>query len=176
MGKPTKITEQHQALYDTAEARVELNPDGVGRVEDRILEALALMVPFDENKHRKKLAKDILDGLAKPGGTEPEGMVQLSLFGRNDTAPWEYDPNRLIRDGNGNIAKNGNATVAFKEADAQRADEHARDARKSANRKRAEADHFAKWAQTHAMAGRAVMELTWETCVRETGILRRKKT
>jgi hypothetical protein len=46
---------------------------------------------------------------------------------------------------------------------------------KQADRKRREYEHFEKWAEAEEKKGRNPLELTWGNCVRETGILVRKR-
>jgi len=103
------------SYYDQAILNVKRAPDGSYREID-LLEELAKLLPIDLAREKLKKAKKLIDNLAKPGSTEPDG--QLSLPGLN---PYDYEPDRLVRDNSGNIVENSKATPPFKTAEAQRA-------------------------------------------------------
>lgn len=68
------------------------------------------------------------------------------------------------------MVENRAARPRFKDAEATRARESARKAVDRATRESAEADTFAGWVAEQTASGRDPRDLTWEACIRETGL------
>ena len=167
MAKPVGIRQTEEALYSAALAKVALD-ESKACTEQVLEDALVSVLPdLDQEREKRRRAKNIIDSLAKGGATEPQG----TLFHLMDI-PYEYEPKRLIRDDAGNIVENRYAKANFKTADAQRANDHARKSLASAHRKQVEADALSRWALDEALKGRPAAELTWDACVREQGYWR----
>lgn len=151
-------------LYEQAVAGVTRAPDGSYREDDLIAELIKL-INIDTQREKAKKAKRIIDNLAKPGATEPDG--QLCLPG---LAPYDFEPERLVRDEYGNVVENQMASPSFKTADARRARKHAREASEWSDRKSEEQEIFGAWAMKQVYAGRPAAEITWGNCVKELGL------
>jgi hypothetical protein len=163
--KPAGVQEFERALYEQAVATVTRAPDK-SFAEADLEAALADLIEINVGKEKRKRAKEIISSRARPGATEPAG--QLVLPGLD---PYLYEPDRLIRDDSGNVVENRNASIEFKQADARRAREHAKDATLWAERKTVENERFAAWALREAMRGRPALELTWGTCLVESAFV-----
>jgi hypothetical protein len=92
---------------------------------------------------------------------------------------YNYEPNRLVRDGNGYVIENERAPLAFKQADARLAREiaaqttgaEADKAQAWADLLTAEAELHRQWVEQELTKGRPESELTWGACVQETGMI-----
>lgn len=140
------------------------NPDG-SRVEESMVELVAERVDFNESEARKGLARRIIARRKRPGQTAPEGAV---VFPGMEL--YAYEPHRLIADDKGNVVENRAARAKHKAAEALRAQGDAQKAINRATREQRESAHFAAWADEQYEAGRDPREITWDTCVRETGL------
>ncbi len=140
------------------------NPDG-SVVEKSLVEVLASVIDFDEEKERIGHAQRMIARDKRPGQTAAEGAVCFPGL-----EPYGYEPRRLVADDDGNLIENERARMKFKAAEAQRAQEAAEKATSRASREQREHAHFSAWADEQYAAGRDPAEITWDTCVRETGL------
>jgi HNH endonuclease len=108
-----------------------------------------------------------------------QGAVAKSLRDRTATdgvlviggsGHYAYEPDRLLADTNGDLIHNRDARVRFKVAESRRAHNTAHEALMRAIRDENEATIFADWTTKEFAKGRSADEITWDTCVRETGI------
>lgn len=164
--KPIWIREIEDALYNSALGKIR-RADDKSFVESDLENALAELIEIDANKEKHRRAKEIISGRARPGATDPAG--QLILPGIGET--YLYEPDRLIRDYDGHIVENCNASVTFKAADSNRARDHLNEVQVQANRKSKEIEVFAIWATREALRGRPALDLIWGNCVKESGFL-----
>ena len=140
------------------------NPDG-SVVESSLVDILAEHVDFDADRARHGLAQRIIARRKRPGQTAPEGAVVFPGMEH-----YAYEPHRLLADDKGNVIENERARIEFKAAEAKRAQEDVRRAAERAAREQNEAGHFAVWTAEQYAAGRDPTDITWDTCVRETGL------
>ncbi len=133
--------------------------------EPELVDELTKLIDFDVQREKRKKAKKMIDDLAKPGSTEPSG--QLCLPGLE---PYDYEPERLVRDEQGRIVENAFATPSFKTAEAKRARKHAREATVWSDIKSEEVETISTWAMKELMRGRPATEINWGTCVKELGL------
>lgn len=141
--------------------------DAAGNVDEKsLVDIIAHAIDCDEEKERHGLAQRIVGARKKPGMTAPAGKVCIPGLEQ-----YEYEPDRLIADGKGNVIENSRATVEHKKAEALRSDLAAERAKERAAQDAAEADLLAEWATGEREKGRDPHELVWGTCVRESGLL-----
>lgn len=140
------------------------NPDGT-RIESSLVEIVKDTVDFDVDQAKRGLAQRIVARRKRPGSTAPEGAVVFP-----GTEHYAYEPHRLLADDKGNVVENRDAPVKFKAAEANRAQVDAEKAMARLSREQREANHFAVWAADQLASGRPPAEVTWDTCVRETGL------
>lgn len=140
------------------------NPDG-SVVESSLVELLAASIDFDEGKERLGHAQRIVARRKRPGQTAPDGAI---VFPGMEHYP--YEPDRLLADDDGNLVENALARMKYKAAEAKRSQEAVQRAVDRAKRDQQEAGHFATWIDEQYAAGRDPREITWDTCVRETGL------
>lgn len=150
--------------YDWAWQNCQRNPDG-SVIEDSLVALVASSIDFDEAKERRGHAQRIVARRKRPGSTAPEGAVVFAGMEQ-----YAYEPDRLLADEDGNLIENRRARMKFKAAEAKRAQDDAQKATARATREQNEAGHFATWADEQYAAGRDPAEITWDTCVRETGV------
>lgn len=150
--------------YDLAWSRAARNPDGTV-VPESLERLVADLVRFDVEEARLGLARRIIARRKRPGQTAPEGSIVLPGM-----ESYAYEPRRLLVDDEGNLIENQSARVKFKVAEARRAQEGARKALERATREQNEAGHFATWSAEQHEQGRDPREVTWDNCVRETGL------
>jgi hypothetical protein len=151
--------------YRFALANAQRNPDGT-IVESSLVDIVAHAIDFDPEKERRGLAQRIVSARKKPGQTAPAGKVALPGLG-----PREYEPDRLVADEHGGVIENSRATVQHKKAEARRSSLNADRAVDRAEQDRAEAQLLEAWATEQQAAGRAPAELTFGTCLAESGLL-----
>jgi hypothetical protein len=135
-------------------------------VEKSLVEIVAHAIDFDPEKERLGLAQRIVSSRKRPGQTAPAGKVCLPGLESH-----EYEPDRLIADGAGNVIENWRATAKHKKAEAARSLMAYERASERAEQDRVEADLITEWTNTEQANGRDPHELIWGTCVRETGLL-----
>jgi hypothetical protein len=168
-----KVRAHYQSIYDRATADLTRYPEGY--VKDQVLVAIAGMMRVTEEEARLSKAKRIVEFLSKPIGEDDEDdeygeqQYELELAGH----VYPYDPHRLV-DASGYVVENKNAMAIARLAESERARVNAERAQTWANRRAREAELQAKWALEQASKGRPALELTWDNCVRETGILRER--
>jgi len=150
--------------YAYAWEHADRNPDG-SRVESSIVELIANNIDFDASKAKRGLAQRILSRRKRPGQTAPEGAVVFPGMEH-----YAYEPRRVLADDRGNVIENAASPIRFKTAEAKRAQEDAQAATARATREQNEAGHFAVWTAEQYAEGRDPREITWDTCVRETGL------
>lgn len=150
----------YQFAYDNARR----NPDG-SVIEEDLVKLVKAAVDFDIEAAKLGLAQRIVAARKRPGATAPEGAV---VFPGMEL--YAYEPQRLLADDRGNVIENRHARVKFKAAEAKRAQGDAVRATDRAAREQNEAGHFAVWAADELAKGRPQTEVTWDTCVRESGL------
>jgi len=134
-------------------------------VEEDLINIVAALVDFDETKERNGKARRIVAVRKRPGQTAPEGAVVF-----DGMEHYAYEPSRLLCDDEGNVIENRNARLKFKTAEAKRAQADAGKALDRAQREQNEAGHFAVWSVDELARGRDPREVTWDTCIRESGL------
>lgn len=132
-----------------------------------LLETVKDMIVIDVDAERERRAKEIINSKTKPNSTREDG--QLCLPGLNLT--YGYEPERLIRDEDGNIIEQAKAPVNFKVADSKRAQKHAEESAYHARIKTQEMTVHVSWAMEQLANGRRD-RLTFGDFVKETGIWR----
>lgn len=152
------------AAYQYAWEHADRNPDD-SRVHERMVDLVAEHVDFDVTKAKRGLARRIIARRMRPGQTAPEGAV---VFPSMEHYAWE--PDRLIADDKGNVIRNAEAKVDYKISESERAQADLEKAVQRQSREKREADHFSRWAVQQLASGRPPAEVTWEACVRETGL------
>lgn len=150
--------------YEFAWTHAARNEDG-SVVEESLVDLIVAAVDFDVDKAKRGLAQRILARRKRPGQTAPEGAVVF-----NGMEHYAYEPHRLLSDDKGNVIENAEAVIQFKTAEARRAQADAQAAAARASREQNEAGHFAVWTAEQYAKGRDKSEITWDTCVRETGL------
>jgi hypothetical protein len=140
------------------------NPDG-SVVEGDLTVLVAAIVDFDVEKEKLGFAQRIIARRKRPGQTAPEGAV---VFPGMEL--YAYEPDRLLADDRGNVIENRSAVVRFKVAESRRAQGDAEKALGRATREQNEMGHFAVWSSEELAKGRDPREVTWDNCVRETGL------
>lgn len=153
-----------EQAYAFALANAAKNPDG-SVVEESLIEVVAHAVDFDADKERLGLARRIVSRRKRPGQTAAAGAVCFP--GMEEYA---YEPDRLVADDSGNVIRNRDAKPEHKQAEARRADEAAQKAHDRWELEQLESEHFTAWEKEQRAAGRDPKELTWDACVRETGL------
>jgi hypothetical protein len=134
--------------------------------EKALVDIVAHVIDFDPEKERLGLAQRIVSARKKPGQTASSGKVCLPGL-----EEYEYEPDRLIADGEGNVIENWRATEKHKRAEAFRSQMAMERAQDRAAQDEAEAHLIAEWATAEREKGRDPHELIWGTCVRESGLL-----
>lgn len=150
--------------YDFAWTNARRNPDG-SVIEGDLVELIAASVDFDVDHAKRGLAQRIVARRKRPGQTAPEGAVVF-----DGMEQYAYEPHRLLADDAGNLVENAGASVKFKAAESNRAQDDLRKAADRASREQNELGHFAVWVADQHANGRDPVEITWDTCVRETGL------
>lgn len=150
--------------YDFAWTNARRNPDG-SVIESSVVDILADSIDFDADEARRGKAQRILARRKRPGQTAPEGAVVFP-----DMEHYAYEPRRVLADDKGNVIENADASIRFKTAEARRAQQGAQAASARATREQNEAGWFAEWAAEQLAGGRNPKEVTWDNCLRETGL------
>lgn len=150
--------------YRWAWERADRNPDG-SVVEASLVMHVAMAVDFDADEAKRGLAQRIVARRKRPGSTAPVGAVVFPGMEH-----YAYEPDRLVADSDGNVVTNAQARLKHKMAQANRAAVDAEKANARQIRDQREANHFAAWLEEQYAAGRDPREITWDTCVRETGL------
>jgi hypothetical protein len=156
--------EYENRLIAAAKATLTRNPDG-SFDEEKLITALINIVPFEIEQERRRKAQGIYDRAKRPGATKPNG--QLTLPGLEK---YNYEPDRLVSDDEGNVIENSRAPPRFKAAETARARLNVQRAVEQLNIKSAETDFFQKWALEQALLGRPALDLTWGNCVTENNL------
>lgn len=154
-----------EQAYRFALANAPRNTDGMVR-EDVLVEMVARAVDFDPEKERLGLAQRIVSRRKRPGQTEPAGKVCIPGL-----EAYEFEPDRLIADEDGNVVENSRALESHKKAEARRATLAAERADDRARREQREADELTAWSAAESAKGRDPRTLTFEAFLREQGYL-----
>jgi hypothetical protein len=152
--------------YRWAWENADRNPDG-SVVESSLVALIASAVDFDADAAKRGLAQRIVARRKRPGSTAGVGAVVFPGMEH-----YAYEPDRLIADRDGNVVTNAKARLKHKTAQADRATGDAEKAVARMSREQREASHFAAWLDEQYLAGRDPREITWDTCVRETGLFK----
>jgi len=152
--------------YRWAWEHADRNPDG-SVVEASLVDHVAQVADFDADAARRGLAQRIVARRKRPGSTAAAGAVVFPGMEH-----YAYEPDRLIADTDGNVVPNSQARLKHKTAQADRAAADAEKAVARLSREQREASHFAAWADEQYAAGRDPRDVTWDTCVRETGLFK----
>jgi len=150
--------------YAFAWENAQRNPDG-SIVESSLVELIAATVDFDVTAAKRGLAQRIVARRRRPGSTAAAGSVVFPGMEH-----YAYEPDRLVADNDGNLIQNSRARLKHKAAEAERAQSNAEKAMDRLSREQREANYFAAWADAQYEAGRDPREVTWDTCVHETGL------
>lgn len=150
--------------YDFAWEHADRNPDD-SRVYDSVVALVASNIEFDIEEARRGKARRIIARRMRSGQTAPEGAVVFPGMEH-----YAYEPDRLIADDRGNVVRNAEARVDYKISESVRAQDDLEKAMRRQSRDKREADHFSRWAVQELAKGRPPHEVTWDVCVRETGL------
>lgn len=154
-----------EQAYRFALANAPRNTDG-SVPEETLVEIVARAIDFDPEKERLGLAQRVVSRRKRPGQTESVGKVCIPGL-----EAYEFEPDRLIADENGNVVEHARALDAHKQAEARRAELAAERATDRLRRERGEADLFTAWTQAETTKGRDPRTLTFEAFLREQGFL-----
>jgi hypothetical protein len=154
-----------EQAYRFALANAPRNPDG-GVSEEYLVETVAHVIDFDPEKERRGLAQRIVSRRKRPGQTDPAGKVCIPGL-----EAYEFEPDRLIADEDGNVVENSRALIAHKRAEARRAGLAADRAAERLLREQGEADAFGEWTAAEVAKGRDQRTLTFGEYLREGGFL-----
>jgi hypothetical protein len=152
--------------YRHAWENADRNPDG-SVVEASLVDHIAATVDFDADAAKRGLAQRIVARRKRPGSTAAAGAVVFPGMEH-----YAYEPDRLVADADGNVVPNSKARLKHKIAAAGRASADAERAAATQAREQREANHFAAWMEEQYQEGRDPGEVTWDTCVRETGLFK----
>lgn len=138
-----------------------------GSISEEVLVGIvARAIDFDPDKERLGLAQRVVSRRKRPGQTEPAGKVCIPGL-----EEYEFEPDRLVADEDGNVVENARALAAHKKAEARRAELAAERATERLRREQGEADAFGDWSADQVTAGRDPRSLTFEAFLREHGYL-----
>lgn len=141
------------------------NEDGQA-VEQSLVDIVERVIDFDPAEERRRKAQRVVSARKKPGQTAPAGKVMLPGLGS-----FEYEPDRLVADDDGNVIENSQALARHKRAEARRSSMNADRARDRAVQDQVEAELLEAWSAEQQAAGRAPGELTFGVYLAETGRL-----
>ncbi len=145
-------------------ANIKRMRDG-GVDEQTLIETLAKAITIDVAEEKMRRAKELINRQTKPNSTEAFGQIELPGI----VVPYDYEPDRLIRDDLGKIIEQHRATPPYKRAEAQRASKHAEEAAFHSRIKNEEAGQFSQWAIDQIRSGRK-QGITWKNFINETKI------
>jgi len=154
-----------EQAYRFALANAPRNHDG-SIPEEVLVEIVARAIDFDPDKERHGLAQRVVSRRKRPGQTEAAGKVCIPGL-----EAYEFEPDRLVADEDGNVVENARALVAHKKAEARRAELAAERATERLRREQGEADAFSDWSAAESTKGRDPRTLTFEAFLREQGFL-----
>jgi len=152
-------------LLDQAKKGTKRQRDGHWHKADlhaTLKKLLIEVIDLDEEADRR--ATTIIDGECKPGSTKATGQLRLPTL-----EYYDYEPNRLVMNDNGDIIEQDRAPVDFKFAEARRARKHVSEALEWADRKDEEASGHATWVIEQQKNGRT-KKLTFGDYIRESGL------
>lgn len=152
---------------EAALLRVKRLRDG-GADEATLIEELKKEIVINVEEETTRRAKELVDRGTKLRSTQPDGQLLLPGI----VKPYDSEPYRLIRDGNGKIIEQKKATPQYKAAEAERASKHSEESAYQARVKNLESTLFHAWAVQQISKGRKKRELRWGNFILETGIWR----
>jgi len=156
--------ETDRDLLAKGRAQVKRNKnDGTFKEQD-LRDVLRTFVVINVEKETDRRVQEIIDSETKPGSTKPTGQLRLPTL-----ELYDYEPDRLIRNDDGDMIEQDRAPVDFKFAEARRARKHVSEALEWADRKEEEASSHAKWVIEQQKKGRT-KKLTFGDFVREAGL------
>jgi hypothetical protein len=91
--------------------------------EAELLKILANLLDSNRGAERRRQAENIIDHHCRHGSTCAHGTLRFPGL-----EPFPYEPDRLVRDGEGHIVELSEATLPFVIADAKRAETEAEEA------------------------------------------------
>ena len=155
---------EHEAV-DAALRQLKRNEDG-SVDEKKLIHLVAELIDFDADAERRNKAVRAVTRCRRPGFSEPAGQLIIPGLG----PAYAYEPNRLIKDGEGRVIEQRKARPEYKQAEAQRARESARRQQVWADRKTQESELYARWAIEQLRRRRPGKDITFDTFVREAGL------
>jgi hypothetical protein len=155
--------ETYKDLLAKAKTLIKRQRDGRFKEPD-LIAALKTLITIDVEEELDRRAKAIIDTETKPGSTKPTGQLRLPTL-----EFYDYEPDRLIRNDNGDMIEQDRAPVDFKFAESARAAKHVREAIEWDERKRKETEMFAAWVIEQQTNGRT-KKLTFGDFIRESGL------
>jgi hypothetical protein len=163
------------ARYKVATAKLKPAEDG-SFDQDEVAEKMADAVAIDVRTMQLRQAMQDLRLLRgdDDDDCDDDGQtsLQLNLFGEGRLV--DYDPFRLVLGPRNRVIVHYLATLEYKEEERNRAKLNRERAEDKEARKAREVYIFARWSSEQLANGRAPLELTWGSCVREAGILRER--
>ena len=163
------MAKDRDALKEALE-RVKRMRDG-GAVEEELVTTLKAYIHINVEEEKERRAKDMIDRRTKPKSTKPDGQLMLPGI----DLPYDYEPERLIRDDGGKIIEQRKATPPYKRAEARRANKHLEEAAFWAKIKNEEDGQFAQWAYKQIRKGRKQNEIVWGNFIIEEGIWKKEE-
>lgn len=154
-----------EQAYRFALANAPRNTDG-GVSEEMLVDMVERVIDFDADKERRGYAQRVVSRRKRPGQTEPAGKVCIPGL-----EAYEFEPDRLVADDDGNVVENARALTVHKRAEARRATLAAERAADRMRREQREADELGDWSETESVKGRDPRTLTFEAFLREQGFL-----
>lgn len=154
-----------EQAYRFALANAQRNAEG-GVSEEALVDIVERMVDFDADKERRGYAQRIVSRRKRPGQTDPAGKVCIPGL-----EAYEFEPDRLVADDDGNVVENARALATHKQAEARRAGVAAERAAERKHREQREADELSEWTVAEQAKGRHPRELTFGAFLTEHGFL-----
>ena len=154
-------------LVERAKKKLKRNPETNAFNDAELIAAVESEMEFDPVRERRVKAERIVRSQERPRNTEPDGSAWLPGF-----EPVPYEPNRLMRDDEGNTVERDLATPHFISAALVRANDNLQKQIKAFKRTLAESDEYAAWAADQAIMGRPPNEITFGNFLREKGYWR----
>jgi len=155
--------ETYKALLEKARRQVKRQKDGTFKEQD-LKDVLKTFIVINIEEEKDRRVKEIIDSETKPGGTKSTGQLRLPTL-----ELYDYEPDRLIRNDDGDMIEQDRAPVHFKFAESARAAKHVREAIEWDERKRTEAELFARWVIEQQKTGRT-KKLTFGDFIRESDL------
>lgn len=152
-------------LLERARENVARNEDGSITLL-RLVDEVARLLNWNPEAERRKRAAAIVERGSKSGLLQ-RLLGQINLPG---IPSYAYEPDRLVKDGEGRAIEQARARPSYKAAEAKRARLNAQRAMMAADRKQEESQRYTIWALDQLQGGRRGDEITFDVFVRETGL------